>query len=485
MKRQYILVLGIIALFAFNSSVMIGDGATVETEFFPDVTLTTTATITLDNDAILALGLDVRALRATEHISNIRITDKGIQMDIHSEMVISSSDVEKVNVEMTDSAEEAVSSWQVERMLDKPTSEYFENTTDQTDAYEIANNFNSGTYQYLAIKKARSSSTSNTVIIVSYSDALTGNITAGADTTNTTILNKFLPVQQFMFFRLDREATNTTRPYIIHIEFDELVCDAIQIFDLPSAQNFTDERYSEIYMGSRTTAENNSAYALTATWEQIMAHGTDYQENWADNVVKGVGFKTADAFEDALYATWVKILNNELSKDMHYRSIDVGDIDDYTLDLMRLNTIIDGTASQELYDIFEQRLDTVSAIKTCLDEVKEDTIRKFTITSNIIPTVLTEDEDAEQITDLSNAILASAERAEGKATSFSTNILDKFIDATGKINEPLAVFMAKVRESAGVYVSDNWILIIILGSAGIISALTITIIALAVRAKKK
>jgi len=481
-----VLLASILAVYGYMSP---GNAADEEVDYFTEVTITTTATITLDKDAALVLKAQNFLLPETEHISNIRSTPDGLLIDITSEMVICSSDVDKVNVQCTTEKEEDVSSWQLERFLNKGTTNYFENTTDQTDAYEIANDFNSATYQYLAVAKARSSSTSNTQIAVSYSDALAGNISASTDTTNTTIFNRFLPVQQFLFFRLDLETTNTSRPYILNIAFDELICDAIYIYDLPAAQNMTDERYAEIYMGSSTTAENQSSYALTAEWEQIMAHGADYTENWQDNTVKGVGFKTADEFEDALKETWVQILNNEIGKLMRIQSITVGDINDYSLDMMRLNSILSGTASSELYNIFEQKLKTQGAIETVLDSVKEDTLRKFTITSSISPNVITEDDDAEQITDLSNAVLASAEKAEGKATSFSTNILDKFTNAVGKISEPLACFMAKARADLNeIRISDNWIIAIIAGCSLAGLAIVTTIIALAFKAsgnKKK
>ena len=487
MKKQYILTLIVLGLLALNlSGLMIkGSGETTEIEMFPDVTITTTATITLDTDATVNSKSQLLSFPDTEYISNIRLLPNGqLRMDITSEMVISSSDVEKVNIDCTTEKEDEVASWQLERFLDKGTTNYFENTTDQTDAYEITDNFNSVTYQYLAIHKARSASTSNTVIKTSYSDALAGNISIAIDTTNTTIFDKFLPVQQHLFFRLDLEATNSSRPYIININFDELICDAIYIYDLPATQNFTDERYAEIFMGSATTAENVSGYALTSEWEQVMAHGADYTENFQDSTVKGVGFKTADEFENALYETWVAILNNEIGSLMGANSIEVGDIDDYSLDMMRLNSIIDGSASSALYEIFEQKLESHSAIETVLDAVKDDTIRRFTITSSIAPDVLKEDADAEQITDLSNAVIASAERADGKATSFSTNILDKFTNAVGKISDPLACFMAKARTGLHeISVSDNWILIIAISAGVVGTGLIITIIALVVRRK--
>ena len=483
MKKQHILALMVLGFFVLNLSgiMMKGSAETDEIEMFPDVTITTTATILIHNDAT-ANYKQLSSFPNTEHISNVRLTTNGLQMDIESEMVLSSSDVEKVNIDCTTEKEDDVASWQLERFLDKGTTNYFENTTDQTDAYEITDNFNSATYQYLAIHKARSALTSNTVVNVSYSEALAGNISIADETTNTTIYNKFLPVQQHLFFRLDLENVNSSRPYIININFDELICDAIYIYDLPAAQNFTDERYAEIFMGSATTAENVSGYALTSEWEQVMAHGADYTENFQDSTVKGVGFKTADEFEDALYETWVAILNNEIGSMMGANSIGVGDIDDYSLDMMRLNSIMDGSASSALYDIFEQKLESHSAIETVLDAVKDDTIRRFTITSSIAPDVLKEDNDAEQITDLSNAVIASAERADGKATSFSTNILDKFTNAVGKISDPLACFMAKAR--AGLHeisITDNWIIIIIAASSVAGVAIMGTIIALIVK----
>ncbi|HUU78104.1 MAG TPA: hypothetical protein VMX55_07125, partial [candidate division Zixibacteria bacterium] len=83
-----VLLASILAVYGYMSP---GNAADEEVDYFTEVTITTTATITLDKDAALVLKAQNFLLPETEHISNIRSTpDSGLLIDITSEMVICS-----------------------------------------------------------------------------------------------------------------------------------------------------------------------------------------------------------------------------------------------------------------------------------------------------------------------------------------------------------------------------------------------------------
>ncbi len=483
------LTLIILACLIFVSSASISNShaatTTADVEIFPDVTILSTADVDIDIDnSVLLSKMSRQALFDTEHISNLQVTKTGLRMTIKSELSITSSDVDDVSIDPAVEVQDDVSSWQLEFFLDKGTP-YIKNETDQTDAYIITDDFNSNTYNLLAIPRARSNSTSATTIIISYSDALTGNISDAADTTNTTILNELVPVQKFLFYRIDLEQTNSSRPYILHIAFDELMCDAIYIYSLPSTQDFRDERYEEITMGLDADPINVSALSDTTEWQKIYKLGADYTEDFQTNTVKGVGFETADEFENALYEAWVKIINNEIGGMLSAKAITIGDIDDYKLTECLLKTGIPRTVGGEIYNTLRVERNEASAAETYVKETRDDTIRRFTITTAIKPNILKENDDAEGISDVSNALIAAAQRSKGSSTSFATNILNKVTSTTQKICEPLAAFMVRARLKAYEHgISDAGIIAIIVVTAGIGTAASIaTIVLLATRKK--
>ena len=492
-KTKILLLVIIVTMMTFNVVGMSSNNVSAATSFtedhLPDVTIRSTAEIDLNANAdTLARGIDLSWFIPTESVLALRKTDTGLRATVNTDILLTqNSEVNDNSIQPSVDKIDDVSSWQVERFLDASTP-HIENTTDQTDAYEIANNFNSATYQYLAIGRARSNSTSATTIKISYSDALTGNISSSADTTNTTICNKLIPTIQFLIYRLDLEATNASRPYIIHIEFDELICDFIKIFDCPDAQNYKDERYATFYMGASSTAVNVSALGVTNEWEEILAHGSDYTKNWRDNVVRGVGFKSADTFEDKLMESWVAVLNNEIGaylKSFGIKSVTVGDIDDYSITDLLLNAQLAAETSKLIFDECTCSVAENSAVETYLTETKDRTIRSFTVTSSISPDVLSENDDAEGITDLSNAIIAAADKSKGSAITLGTDILDAVTSTLGKINEPLGAFFSSVRESAAAIVGgDNWLLLIIIGSSVVGTGLVIGITWFVISKKK-
>ncbi len=466
-KNRMLTLIILASLIAVNSACISNSHAvTTEVDLWPDVTIVSTADIDVDINSVLLSQMSKQALFETEHLSNIQVTKTGLRMTIKSELALN-SDVDDAVIDPAVEVTDDVSSWQLELFLDKGTP-FIKNETDQTDAYAITDNFNSNTYNLLAIPKARSNSTSATTITISYSDALTGNISDSADTTNTTILNELVPVQKFLFYRLDLEQTNSSRPYILHIAFDELICDAIYIYSLPSTQDFRDERYEEIWMGTDAAAINVSELADTTEWQKIYKLGADYTEDFQTNTVKGVGFETADEFEDALYETWVKIINNEIGAYLHAQAIDFGDIKDYLLTDCTLKTTLGGNIPTKIYDTLRVEKNEASAAETYVKETRDDTIRRFTITTAIKPNILKENDDAEGISDVSNALIAAAQRSKGSPTSFATNILDKVTGATQKISEPLAAFIVRARLKAyELGLSDTAILSIIIVSSSL------------------
>jgi len=477
--KKLTIVLVVTFLFVSTSIAVLPGKAETEELAFPDVTISSTAVVDVDVGTVVN-KLDLSALPLTEHIKRIEKTKDGIRLTIDSEIGLTSTDADDVSISPAVEKTEDVDSWQLELFLDKGTN-YFENTTDQEDAYAITNDFNSGTYQYLAVKRARTYSTSNTTIVVTYADSLSANISSTDDVTNTTIFNDFIATQKLLWFRLDLETSNSSRPYILHIAFDELVCDAIYIFSLPVAQDFRDERYLEIYMGTDETAVDTSSLSDSVEWQKIYKQQADYTENFKDNSVKGVGFETADDFEQKLYEAWVALINNEIGYAMQsyygLSSIDVGDIRDYQITAMKTNTILNRDLSDTIYQTLRNERSQSSAIQTYLREARKNTIRRFTITTNVKPNVIKEDNDAEDITDTSNAVVAAAERSKGTATSFGTNILDKVTNALGKISEPLGIFIAKARTKANLAgISDNWLLIGAVGGSILITAVVVYLI---------
>jgi len=469
-------------LLVISSASMLGQAATSVT--FPGVTVITTATVDIDPQASLRLSKYL-PMEETAHIKGIQKTSTGLRLIINSNLQLTStSDEEDVVVEPAVEKEGDVNSWQLERFIEKGTA-YFENLTDQSDAYAITNDFNSATYELLVIKKAKTNSTATT-ITVSYSDSLSGDISDAADTTNTTIYSKFIPSQKLIWFRLDLEANNSSRPYILHIAFDELICDSIQIFSIGSSQDFRDERYATVYMGSSETAVNVSELGTTTDWHNYYTASADYTENWQDNTIKGVGFATADDFEDSLYETWVKIINNELLKvkDYSYKAIDVGDIDDYALTALDVNCELPQPISKLIYDLTTKAEGEGTDIPTIVKSVRDESIRRFTITSAISPNILQEDEDAEGLTDMSNAVVASAERSKGSSTSFAVDFKEKVTNAVGKISDSLGIFMGKVKEKIISVTSNNWALIGIIGGSALLGLGLIITVAV-VASKKK
>lgn len=466
-KNRMLAIIILASLIVVNSACISNSHAeTTEADLWPAVTILSTADIDVDINSVSLSQMSRQALFDTEHLSNIQVTKTGLRMTIKSELSLN-SDVDDAVIDPAVEVMDDVSSWQLELFLDKGTP-FIKNETDQTDAYVITDDFNSNTYNLLAIPKARSNSTSATTITISYSDALSGNISDSADTTNTTILNELVPVQKFLFYRLDLEQTNSSRPYILHIAFDELMCDAIYIYSLPSTQDFRDERYEEIWMGLDAAAINVSELADTTEWQKIYKLGADYTENFQTNTAKGVGFETADEFEDALIETWVKIINNEIGAYLYAEAIDIGDIDDYTLTECNLKCGAPRPLSEEIYDSLRVERNEASAAETYTKETRDNTIRRFTITTAIKPNILKENDDAEGISDVSNALLAAAERSKGSSTSFATNILDKVTGATQKISEPLAAFIVRARLKAyELGLSDTAILSIIIVSASL------------------
>lgn len=447
-----------VMLLSLSSALAIGATDDVAVMAFPDITLTTTADVTIDTSASVYF----------EAIMNDGFVPYG-EVGIHKlyqdklgkTHVILTTDVGLTGVETDNEVttyapidhEDEVASWQLEKFLDIGTY-FIENTTDQSDGWEIATNFNSGSYQYILVLGMRSEGSNNASLVISYSDSLTGTLSDSADTTNTTVLDEYLATERNFWWRSDKETTNASRPYIIHMKFTSVICDAYYVFSLPADQAFVDSRYAEIRMASSTTAVNLTTPLYA--WQDIMRIPENYKKKWSDNLVNGVGWDDTDAVKDSLYEVWAALLD-----------IAITEIDSYNISAAWINTLLNAETSDYIYDTYRDEKSVSSDLNTYVTGAKEDSLRTVTITSEVTPDVLSESDSAEDITDVTNAALASSVRSSGKSTSFSTKVLDWFVSSTGKVAKPIGVWMAKARTTlAEKGITDNWILI--LGGIGIL-----------------
>ncbi len=447
-----------VILLSLSTTLTIAATDDVTTLAFPDITLTTTADVTIDTSASRYLA----AIMADGFVPYGNLGIHEIYKDkLGKTHVILTTDVGLTGVETDNEVtcyapidkEGEVTSWQLEKFLNIG-SYFIENTTDQKSGWTIATDFNSVSYQYALVLGMRSASSANASIIASYSDSLTGNIGWSNDTTNTTILNEFMATRANYWYRLDKETTNSSRPYVLHMNFADVICDAYYIFSLPADQALVDSRYAEIRMASSITSVNLTAPIYD--WQGIMKIPEDLKKKWSDNLVNGVGWEDADDVKDTLYETWATFLD-----------VTVSAIDSYNISDAWINTLLNAETSDYVYDTYRDEKAISSDLNTYVTEAKESSLRTVTITSEVTPKVLSESESAEDITDVTNAALASSVRSAGKSTSFSTKVLDWFVTSTGKVAKPIAVWMAKARTTlAERGITDNWLLI--LGGIGIL-----------------
>jgi len=351
---------------------------------FPEITVTTTATVDVRTDVALSLQvlqsipvvpegqIGIHAIKPTKTGLSITLTGR-IGMTSDSEGL---SDV-AIGPEIDH--EEKKDSWQLALFLDKGTNLY-ENTTDFSDTFTISTDFNSLTYQYLAISRARSRATSNSSIVVTYADSLSANISDSDDVTNVTIYNNFLPTRQLLWFRLDLEISNSSRPYVLNIAGDEFDADAVYVFSMPSEQDFRDTRYLEVKLGTDAWV-NISDLNAAEDWKEIATHQVDYTEKWTDNTVKGAGFETVDSFEDSLKEAWVAIINNEIGAldGSSYSSISTGQIVDYRISSASLDTMLNARLSSAIYSSVKNAAAQSSDLNTYTRAARAGTIRRFTM----------------------------------------------------------------------------------------------------------
>jgi len=422
---------------------------------FPDITLTTTADITLDTSASV---YSIEALRTygefvphgqigIHSVYKDKIGKTHVVLTLEYRLEATEADQDSAVSPAVDK-EGQVASWMLEKFL-ALGSNFIENSTDQTAAlgWNITTDFNANSYQYALIDGMRSYGSGNVSLVVSYCDSLTGDISDADDTTNVTVHNEYMASGFNWWWRLDHEATNVSRPYILHMQFSSTVAEGYYVFSLPADQDFVDSRYVDIKVGSDSAAANLTT--VDNTWEKILARADDYQQKWTDNIINGVGWEDADDVKDSLYEAWATLLD-----------VSIDEIDSYNITEAWINTLINSGTAEDIYDTYKDEKTLSSDFDTYVTETKEETLRTVTVTSEVTPNVLSEDDNAEDITDVTNAALASAVRSAGKSTSFSTKVLDWLITSTGKISKPIAVWMAKARatlEERGI--SDNWILI--------------------------
>jgi hypothetical protein len=232
------------------------------------------------------------------------------------------------------------------------------------------------------------------------------------------------------------------------MKFTSVICDAYYVFSLPADQAFVDSRYAEIRMASSSTAVNLTTPLYD--WQGIMNIPENYKKKWSDNLVNGVGWDDTDAVKDSLYEVWAALLD-----------ITITEIDSYNISAAWINTLLNAETSDYIYDTYRDEKSVSSDLNTYVTGAKEDSLRTVTITSEVTPDVLSESDSAEDITDVTNAALASSVRSSGKSTSFSTKVLDWFVSSTGKVAKPVAVWMTKARTTlAERGITDNWILIL-------------------------
>jgi len=142
--------------------------------------------------------------------------------------------------------------YSLELLLASASYQYKNTTEGDFGTGDLSDNFNSDTYKYLALKRMKAVSVSSNVsIVVSYSDSTSGNISSANDVTNITIFNEPLPYSHTYWFRLDLEATNSSRMYVINIKLTNVHADSIFIFS--SSTDMKDTRYLNCYFDESDT----------------------------------------------------------------------------------------------------------------------------------------------------------------------------------------------------------------------------------------
>ncbi len=426
---------------------------------FPDLQIRVTGDVDVDTSTALylkqQLSLNGFVSEGEEGIHWIKYTKTGATIHVTTVMKMFVTEDGEEAVAIADiETQEPVDSWILEKFLDTGTP-YFQNSTDQTDAWAFTSDFSSITYQYMCIDRMRSRAAANSTITITYADSLSANISDSADVTNTTLFNAYLASEKFNWWRLDLKTANSSRPYILHMAFDEIACTYWSIFSLPADQDFRDTRYSEIFLGSSLTAIDITD--LSTLENQILAEPIFYTNKVDASDGLAVGWETESDLEDDTLQSWADQLE-----------IDVSAIDNYNITGATAEVLLDAAISTTIYDTITNEKALSSDLPTYLGETKESTIKTFTLTTELSPKTLKESTGAEDVTDVSNAVIAGALSAKGRSTSFATNILTKICLAAArhKITKPFASFIIKTHEKLSAYgLSDGWILAIIIAGA--------------------
>jgi len=364
--------------------------------------------------------------------------------------------------------------YSLELLLASASYQYKNTTEGDFGTGDLSDNFNSETYKYLALKRMKAVSVSSNVsIVVSYSDSTSGNISDSADTTNTTIFNEPLPYSHTYWFRLDLEATNSSRMYVINIKLTNIHADSIFIFS--SSTDMKDTRYLNCYfdesdtpvstlLKSAVNPETPYGYdsLLPSTlWPKLFQTPPDPYTDYKKVNLLSAGWETADKLEDELEAKWAHDSADIDSTD---------DIVDYQMSKMRFGFSLDTEEAAAIYKALKDRYELTDDARELLAYLKDNYFKTVTIGTDIKPSELDDIDAADTADEVSNGFYAAITRAMGRVNSFAVDILNRTVDAVGRINTNVAAFISAklnyLTEDLGL--SPIVIIMVILGGLALV-----------------
>lgn len=364
--------------------------------------------------------------------------------------------------------------WSLETMMSGVSYLHKNTTKADRSVYHITDDFNSNSYKYLSLPSAKAVSVSSNVsVIVTYADSLSANISSSDEVTNTTIFNHPLPYTETWWWRLPYETTNSSQPYILHIQLNNVHSDGVYVFSRYT--EMYDSRYLTVYFDNSDTpfssrmmsGEFGTENLIRDAWDRFVVAPVNYVTTYANNALRALGWSTPRQMETALYEDWAR-------QDSRIETTD--DILDYNIDVAKLHMGVDETNAAEIYQQIKDKYDLTDNVQAILADIRERFFKTVTVTTKLTPEELETVGTADDASEVSNCLYAVITKAAGRVNTFAIDILNKTVNALGNIQNPVAAFVASklttVLDSFGGY-GPLILMISLIAGLGVIAFLII------------
>ena len=372
--------------------------------------------------------------------------------------------------------------------------------------------FSSNTYQYGMWENGRSiSTTANSSIVVTFYEDTTTSINFTETTTydNVTVYNDLDLGNQLLWFRFDLERTNSSRPYVRYITVTNLKVDGFFFFSLAADNKVTDNRYTSFYLGDDTTtlgALLNPAVAGEPKTISGMITGdmTDpdvFESFWTSlnarkilQTTRNLRSYTPRASQICTFAKgWAT--GAELESDFKKSvaawegTIQPADIVTYTVSKLFWGQSIKTKLATMMKETLYQKTQVSSSIRSVVTDTLNEIMPQNIVACDVAPSFIKTLEygvmratdtapqtSADDVDEISAALLAASKDQLGKATTVLANALNK-LSSNEKFDAAITGFATFMADKLGITMTyKTAIITLVLLCVAMLGAIIVAII---------